>query len=237
MIRKILVGLLALGTFAFMGFQVYTMYHMVFSAKDVIAEEEDGIVIRHGDTDGKQIAFTCNVDWGEEILPDMLAVFEENDLKITFFVSGKWAEKNPRLLRKLFIMGHEIQNHGYAHRMCSQISEDETRQEIKKTEDAIRLLTGVGTHIFAPPSGDYDEKTIEICKEMGYVLSLWSVDTIDWRADSNAQVIRDRVLNKNLNGTILLMHPKEETVKALPGIIEEINERGLTIVPLSRLLE
>ncbi len=236
MVRRIFLCLVVIGTFAFISFQVYTMYDMMFHTQSVSIEGEEGIVIRQGEADDPRIAFTCNVDWGEDVLPDMLEILEENDLKITFFISGKWANNNPWLLRTIYVQGHEIQNHGYGHRLCSRISEQEVREEIEKTEDAIKYYTGVETDIFAPPSGDYDKKTVGICKDMDYTLSLWSIDTIDWREDSTAKVILERVLKKNLNGAILLMHPKEETVKALPAIIEEIENRGLSIVPLSELI-
>ncbi|NLT47240.1 MAG: polysaccharide deacetylase family protein [Clostridiales bacterium] len=236
MIRRILLCLVVAGTFVFIFFQVYTMYDMMFHTREVSIEGEDGIVIRQGKADDPRIAFTCNVDWGEAVIPDMLEILEENDLKITFFISGKWAKNNPWLLRKIFVHGHEIQNHGYGHRLCSRISEQEVREEIGKTEDVIQYYTGVETNIFAPPSGDYDAKTVGICKDMDYLLSLWSVDTIDWREGSTAKVILDRVLKKDLAGAILLMHPKEETVKALPKIIEKIEERGLSIVSLSELM-
>jgi peptidoglycan/xylan/chitin deacetylase (PgdA/CDA1 family) len=236
MLRKIILCIVISGTFAFLCFQLYAMYDMMFHTKTVSVEGEEGIVIRQGSTEDNRIAFTCNVDWGEDVLPDMLNIFEQKDLKITFFVSGRWAENNPWLLRKIYILGHEIQNHGYGHRMCSQISEKEVIEEIEKTEDIIENLTGVVTDIFAPPAGDYDKKTVEICKEKGYLLSLWSVDTIDWRPDSTAKVIENRVLNKDLTGAILLMHPKKETIKALPSIIEKIQNRDIAIVPLSELL-
>ena len=131
------------------------MYDMMFHTETVSVEGEEGIVIRQGRTDDHRIAFTCNVDWGEDVLPDMLDIFAEKDIKITFFVSGKWAKNNPWLLRKIYVLGHEIQNHGYGHRMCSQISEKEVREEIEKTEVVIKQLTGVVTNTFAPPSGDY----------------------------------------------------------------------------------
>ncbi len=235
--RRIILILVAAGTFAFISFQVYTMYDMMFHTQSVSVEGEEGIVIRQGDPEDDRISFTCNVDWGEEILPGMLELFAEKDIKITFFVSGRWAENNPWLLRRIYVEGHEIQNHGYGHRMCSKISEQAVREEIEKTEEAVKQFTGITTDVFAPPSGDYDAKTVELCREMGYILSLWSVDTIDWRAGSTAKVIEDRVLTKKLNGAILLMHPKEETVKALPAIIDEIEKRGLSIVPLAELIE
>lgn len=194
-------------------------------------------IIRNGDEQSNKLAFACNVDWGSEIIPEMFKIFDDNNIHITFFVTGKWAEKNPSLLREMFIKGHEIGNHGYAHKLCSSIEINQVKEEILKTEQAVENLIGTKTNLFAPPSGDYDERTIEMCNELGYSLILWSVDTIDWKKDSTAGKIRDRVIKKPLNGAIVLMHPKAETVKALPEIIDYIQAQGIEIVPISKLIE
>lgn len=199
-----------------------------------VAGEED-VVIRQGDGKTTKVAITCNVDWGEDVLPDMLETLKKQDTKITFFVSGKWANKNPDLLRKMYLQGHEIQSHGYSHKLCSKISKEETKTEILKTEEAIEKLIGQKPVVFAPPSGDYNGDTVQLCRELGYRLSLWSADTIDWRPGSDAEVIKARVLKKDLHGGIILMHPKEETAKALPSLLSELSKKGFQVVPLSEL--
>lgn len=196
-----------------------------------------GNVIRNGDTETNRIAFACNVDWGSEILPSMFKIFNENSIKITFFVTGSWANKNPQLLREMFLRGHEIENHGYGHKLCSQINSETVIEEIRSTEEAVRNLTGTDTTLFAPPSGDYDQETIDICHDLGYKLILWSIDTIDWKTDSTADKIKKRVIEKPLNGAIVLMHPKAETIKALPEIINYIHSQGVEIVPVGKLIE
>jgi peptidoglycan/xylan/chitin deacetylase (PgdA/CDA1 family) len=200
-----------------------------------LAKNEEGVVIRNGLPNSGQVTFSCNVDWGEEVIPDMLKIFDENQINITFFVSGKWAEKHPDLLREMYAAGHEIQSHGYSHKLCSQNSVETIKEEILKTEKVIMDIIGVKTNVFAPPAGNYDEMTVELCRSLGYKLALWNVDTIDWREGSTAEVIKNRVLKKHLNGAIVLMHPKEETVKALPDLIREIKGKNLSIVPLYRL--
>ncbi|MBR5228926.1 MAG: polysaccharide deacetylase family protein [Firmicutes bacterium] len=200
------------------------------------AEISQDIIIRSGDVTKNRLALTCNVDWGEEVLPEMLEIFYKNDIRITFFVTGKWAEKNPDMLRKIYIYGHEIQSHGYSHKLSSQVAEGEVRDEIEKTEDIIFRTLGIKTDIFAPPSGDFDERTIKICKEKGYRMSLWSADTIDWKEGSTADVIYNRIMDKELKGAIILMHPKEETVKALPSLLESFKEQGLEVVTVSELV-
>lgn len=212
----------------------YTVRDLALAANARELEEKD-LVIRNGAEDSGKLAFTCNVDWGEEVIPDLLEIFRENQIKITFFVSGKWAENNPELLKQMALDGHEIQNHGYAHKLCTQISVEKAKEEILKTEAAILEVIGVKTTVFAPPSGDFDDTTVALCQELGYTLSLWSADTIDWKEESTADVIKQRVLKKELNGAIVLMHPKRETAKALPDLIQEIKAQNIEIVPLYSL--
>lgn len=239
---KLLTLVVFTAVFLIFVYQVVSLGTIVFKNHSVteegiqsLAPNEEGIVIRSGLPNSNQLVFSCNVDWGEEVIPDMLKIFKENNIKITFFVSGRWAENHPDLLKEMYQAGHEIQSHGYSHKLCSQNSVEAIKEEILKTEAVILEILGIKTNVFAPPSGDYDETTVELCKSLGYKLALWSSDTIDWREGSTAAVIKDRVLKKRLNGAIVLMHPKEETVKALPSLIEEIQAKKIEIVPLYRL--
>ncbi|WP_027398323.1 polysaccharide deacetylase family protein [Anaerovorax odorimutans] len=227
----------------FLVFQLYSIFNLLFNSKTVEMNntnskgeiKEEDIVIRNGKEGSNKLTFNCNVDWGEDVIPDMLKIFKEENIKVTFYVSGRWAENNPDLLKKMYAEGHEIQSHGYGHKLCTQVSEETVKDEILKTEAIILDTIGVKTTVFAPPSGDYNESTVAICKELGYKMALWSSDTIDWRQDSTADVIKNRILQKPLDGTIVLMHPKPETVKALPGLIKEIKNQGIEIVPFNKL--
>ena len=40
---------------------------------------------------------------------------KKEDVKITFNVTGRWAEKNQEMLLKIKSEGHEIVNHGHIH--------------------------------------------------------------------------------------------------------------------------
>ena len=55
-----------------------------------------------GNIDEKTVAFACNVDWGNEYIEPMLEIFKDKDIKITFFVTGLWAEKYPELLKSIY---------------------------------------------------------------------------------------------------------------------------------------
>lgn len=194
-------------------------------------------VFYQGNIDKKVIAFACNVDWGNEHIPKMLNILEENKIKITYFVTGKWAEKNNELLKEIHEKKHEIGNHGYSHIDYDKLNYEMNRTEILKADNIIKGALGIDLKYFAPPSGAYNDNTIKAAKDLGYRLIMWSIDTIDWRNDSTKDIIIKRVTDKIHNSAIILMHPTEETVKALPEIIEFLFENNYKIGRISDILE
>ena len=60
---------------------------------------------------------------------------------------------------------------------------------------------------------------------------------IDWREDSTSEKIISRVLTKANNSGIVLMHPTENTVRALPVIIKSLKEEGYTIGRVSDIIK
>lgn len=190
-----------------------------------------------GNIDDKIMAFACNVDWGNEYIIPMLEVLSQNDIKITFFVTGRWANDNPELLKTIYNEGHEIGNHGYNHINYDQLSYERNKEEILKAGDVIERVLGFKPRYFAPPAGAYNDYTIKACKDLNYDIIMWSIDTIDWREDSNKEKIKNRVIEKIHKSAIVLMHPTEETVKALPEIISYILDKGYKIGTISDVIK
>jgi len=194
-------------------------------------------VYYQGNIDEKTIAFACNVDWGNEYIPEMLKIFKENDIKITYFVTGKWAEKNEDILIDVFNHGHEIGNHGYSHLDYDKLTYDRNKEEIEKADQIIKNIIKRNIKYFAPPSGAFNDFTLQASKELGYELIMWSIDTIDWRKDSTRDIIIKRVVDKAHNSAIVLMHPTNETVKALPELINQLSENGYKIGSISDIID
>jgi len=194
-------------------------------------------VYYQGNIDDKVIAFACNVDWGNEYIPNMLETFKKNDINITYFVTGKWVEKNPDILKLIYDEKHEIGNHGYNHMDYDKLSYERNKEEIYKAHSTIKNILNIDLKYFAPPSGAYNNDTVKAAKDLGYQLIMWSIDTIDWRKDSTKDIIIKRVTEKYHNAAIVLMHPTEETVKALPEIIRFLYEKGYKIGTISDVMK
>ena len=189
-----------------------------------------------GTKDEKTIAFACNIDWGNEHIGEMLEIFKKNNIKITFFPTGRWAEKNPELLQTIHSGGHEIGNHGYNHLDYDTLSFEKNYEEIEKAHISLKDIVGEAPKYFAPPSGAYNDYTIEAAQKLNYKVILWSIDTVDWRDDSVKDVIVKRIKDKIHNSAIILMHPTAETNKALPEIIDFLFEKGYKIGTISDVI-
>lgn len=204
--------------------------------KNPVEEVFKDEVYYKGTKDEKIVSFLCNIDWGNEYIPDMLEIFKENSIHITFSITGRWAKKNPDLVKEIYNHNHEIANHGYNHVEHDKLNYNDNYQAINKANSVLQEIIGESPRYFGPPSGAFNEATVRASKDLGYTLIMWSVDTIDWREDSNKDVIIERVINNINPSDIVLMHPTEETVNALPEIIQFLFKNGYKIGTISDVL-
>ncbi len=185
--------------------------------------------------DVKSVALCCNVFWGEEYLPRMLEILEKENVKVTFFIGGTWAQENPELLKEIAAKGHELGNHSYNHPHVNQLNKEENKRQITRTEELVETICGYKTKWYAPPYGEYNDTVLAAAEELQYPVVLWSIDTVDWKRPPK-ELIRQRVIKKLHNGAIILMHPTEPTSEALEELVHEIKERGYALQTLSVLM-
>ena len=187
-------------------------------------------------TSDTKVSLMINVYWGTEYIETMLDVLRDKGVKTTFFVGGMWVAENESLLRKIYDDGHEIGNHGYYHKDHKKLSDERCREEIDITHKLVSKVIGVEMNLFAPPSGAYNSNTVSVAEKLGYRTIMWSLDTIDWR-DKNTETIYVRATKKVAGGDLILMHPTVNTLEALPRIIDTIKEKGLTVAPVTEVLD
>ncbi len=202
------------------------------SVKSVFVPSAEGVYYR-GSENKKEISLMINVYWGNEYIEEMLASFDEYNVKTTFFVGGSWVSKFPELFLKIVEKGHEIGNHGYFHKDHSKLDLAQNQQEIMNTHKIVQEYTGKAMTLFAPPSGAFNDYTLSVAKSHAYKTIMWTKDTIDWR-DKNTQTIYNRAIKNMSNGDLILMHPTLNTMEALPQILKFCIENGFSVVPVSQ---
>ncbi len=181
--------------------------------------------IYKGSSVNNRVGLLFNVYQGSEYVEQILSVLDTYDVPCTFFVGGVWAEKNIPLLQKMALSA-EIGNHGYLHRDHSALSFAQNREEVMLCHALVKKATGMEMTLFAPPSGSFSSVTLDVCEQNGYQVILWSKDTVDWR-DQDAALIVKRATTDVQSGDLILMHPTAATVSALPSVLTILLQKNL----------
>ena len=186
----------------------------------------------------KQVALSFDAAWGNEDTEKILDILKENDIKVTFFMTGEWVNKYPEDVKKIAADGHALGNHSENHKKMSTISAEECKKEIMDVHNKVRELAGVEMEVFRPPYGDYDDKLVDVTYELGYYPIQWSVDSLDWKNYGVASIVDTVVNHKALeNGSIILMHNGSKyTADALQGVIDGLKKKGYTFVTIPELI-
>lgn len=221
-VANVAIGLIVIGLLAF-----------TLTQKAVSVSGEQSPIYK-GNSKSK-ISLMVNVYWGTEYIDEMLDIFENNGVVTTFFVGGTWVAENDAVLKKIAEKGHEIGNHGYFHKDHKKLNAERNAEEIGVTHKLVKSVIGVDMNLFAPPSGSFGKVTLEQAEALGYTTIMWSKDTIDWR-DHDTEKIYNRATKNLQGGDLVLMHPTENTVRALDRIIKYAASQNLTVSKVSEVL-
>lgn len=193
--------------------------------------------INRGDTSKKQIIFTFDAGAGNQSLSTILSTLKKHNLIGTFFITGKWAEENPSLVKQISEDGNEIFNHTYDHPDLVTISDELIVKELQDTENILEEITGKSTKpYFRPPYGSRNTHIRQIAWDEGYQSVYWTVDALDWKETSGItkEEVKQRILENISPGTIYLMHVGDNiTGEILDEVFTYIEGKGYKIVPLS----
>lgn len=188
------------------------------------------------ETPEKKIAVTFDAAWSAQDTDEIIGILKKHNAKATFFAVGDWVEKNPDAVKKLYNAGHEIGNHSDTHPSFSNINREEIKTEILNCNKKIESVTGVVPKLVRAPSGDYDNKSIEVTESLNMKMIQWDVDSLDWKLLSVDEMY-SRVISKTQKGSILLFHNGvENTPEALDKILTKLEKDGYEFVTVSELI-
>lgn len=200
-------------------------------------------IIWNVNTSDKLIALTFDDGPSPHFTPQVLNILAQNDVKATFFLIGREADKLPDITRKIVENGNEIGNHTYFHpTTLKNININKVKNEITKTEDAIYQITNIRPVLFRPPGGYFNKEIVESAKELNYTTILWSWNqqTNDWK-NPGVEKIVETVLKNPRSGDIIIFHDRggdrTQTIESLQPIIDGLKEKGFKIVTVSELIK
>jgi len=102
----------------------------------------------------------------------LLRIFEQFDVKGTFFVLGWVAERHPQLVREIAASGHEIACHGYSHRLVYEQPPKEFHEETLRSKKLLEDITGAAILGYRAASYSIVRQSLwatDILAELGFV--------------------------------------------------------------------
>ena len=196
-------------------------------------EENTKIVSNIIDPSKKVVAITFD-DGPSQYTKDIIKALKEYDCNATFFVLGNKVKAYQDTIKESIRNGNEIGNHSYNHKWLSRLSKEEIMNQIEKTQNILKETVNYTPTHLRPTYGSINNK---IRKNTDLEITLWTIDTKDWRI-KNVDRIVERALNNVNDGDIILMHDIfERSSDALKIIIPKLKEAGYQLVTISELEE
>ncbi|MGB2952880.1 MAG: polysaccharide deacetylase family protein [Gaiellaceae bacterium] len=194
-------------------------------------------------TRAKVVALTFDGGADDGGAARILATLEHRRVPATFFITGMWVRRYPRVARRIGAR-FDIGDHTYDHAAQTRLSSDEVRRDITRGAYWLRALIHADPRpLFRFPYGDRDPRTLAIVHALGYVSIRWSIDTWGWMGTTGGQSIASvvsRVAEQLQPGAVVMMHlgaGKDGSMLdalALPQVISLVERRGYRFVALRR---
>lgn len=167
-------------------------------------------------------------------------IFQRYDVPATFFMGGDWMRTHPEETRLLASNPKfELGNHSWDHADFTTLTADEMIEELQLTQDLLFQLTGKRARLFRPPSGEYNDLTLQVTSSQGLYTILWDSVSGDPDPAFDSATILAEIQRTARKGSIVIMHANGRgwhTAEALPSVIEYLQSKGFTLVTVSQLI-
>ncbi len=100
-----------------------------------------------------------------------LDLLDQHDTKATFFVLGWIAERNPALIREIVLRGHEVASRGFYHRSLKNLTDEEFREDLRRTNRALEDAAGqkvIGFRAAEKLNPEKDEWILDVLADEGF---------------------------------------------------------------------
>lgn len=173
----------------------------------------------------------------ELLIPRLLSLFDEINLRATFFIVGKDAalEKNKEALRLIGKSAHDVGNHSFLHQHLNpSCSKEEIRKDLLRAEERIEQATGKKPSGFRAPGYSWNRRLVEVLGEEGYLYDASPLPTYIgplartyyfWKSELSGGERKER---RRLFG-----NPKDGLLSLRPFLWELSGEKKVVEIPVT----
>jgi peptidoglycan/xylan/chitin deacetylase (PgdA/CDA1 family) len=163
--------------------------------------------------------------------PAILDALDRYCVKAVFFVVGEMVVEHADVLREVARRGHLIGTHTYTHPFLTRLGKERADDEIEGGFAAVaHVLGGPVAPLFRFPYLAQSQRLLDDLA--GRNISVWSVDMITGDSWFSPNHLTDRLftqLAKEGRGIVLMHDIKKATAESLPGILEQLKQKGYSV--------
>ncbi len=192
-----------------------------------LMEKYNGLCI--GNNSQKNIYLTFDAGYEAGYTIKILDVLKEKGVSATFFITSHYLNTANEQVKRMIEEGHIIGNHTVNHKSMPEITDEEIEQEVMKLHQAVYEKYNYEMRYIRPPKGEFSERTLKKCEDLGYKTVMWSFAYCDW--DENKQPTieegKKKIIDNFHPGEIILLHSNSKTnSEILADIIDEARNQG-----------
>ncbi len=188
-------------------------------------------------------------DGPSHMTDDILDILKNNDIKATFFLSGKTDKFSKQLVKRIADEDHSIGIHTYTHDYKQVYgSVDAYLEDFNAMYNLIYDETGIKADLFRFPGGSVNGYNQDVYQELidemtrrGFTYYDWNVDAKDSFSKATVKSITQNVLHETAqhSRSIVLFHDgiSKKTVSALDGIIKALKDDGYVFDKLTNTVK
>ena len=176
----------------------------------------------------------------------ILDVLKKENVKATFFVTGKEDEFAKKLYKRIVKEGHTLGMHSYSHIYDSIYESKEAfTKDLEQIYEYLYQITGERPTFYRFPGGSSTESTqipiqtfIQVLQEKHFTYMDWNVISPDI---GNPSITKEQMISsimENVNQfdtSVVLLYDSEErplTAKALPILIQTLKQENYELLPM-----
>ena len=185
-------------------------------------------------TKPKLIALTFDDGPSSEYTPRVVKILDQEKVKATFFMVGRWLPGKRVLIRQMVRDGQQIGNHTFDHTKLVGLSATQIQTEISKANAAIDDYAGLTgeTLLVRPPYGARDRSMLSA---INAPVILWTLDPAAGNQVPGGEMAKF-VLSRAKDGDIILLYDTTQyNLEAVKPIIKGLKARNFTFVTVREL--
>lgn len=195
----------------------------------IFAASENNTAVQIKPTKGT-VALTFDDGPSPIYTPQILAILKKYNIKATFFMVGSNAKKYPEIVKMVLADGHAIDSHSLTHPMLTKLNDAQLYKEVVTPQVIINDIIHQKPVCLRYPFGASNEHVRSFIRSQGITPVAMGFNSFDYERPGTDKIV-NWVLKNAYSGQVFLFHDgydkREQTVAALPQIIEGLKKKGL----------